>query len=130
VPPALAFCIFVRRRLWAVLRTSQVLASVSLDGGADGNAQQGEKLNVENRRAALGNRFIDPTLLFEGVCFGVQTEAAVGRLAQTSSRTRRSPPLRPWPSSKLGHRENWDHRLSVSTIGQRETKQSWSLVRY
>ena len=46
----------------------------------------GEKLNVENLRATLGNRpaphrlFIDPTLLFEGACFGVQTEAAVGAL--------------------------------------------------
>jgi len=30
--------------------------------------------------------FIDPTLLFEGVCFGVQSEAAIGALPETSSR--------------------------------------------
>ena len=74
----------------------------------------GEKLNVENLRATLGNRpaphrlFIDPTLLFEGVCFGVQTEAAVGALPgdQFENRVDRRhcglAIIQAWPSRKLG----------------------------
>jgi hypothetical protein len=71
---------------------------------------RGEKLNAESLRAVLRNRaaphrlFIDPTLLFERVCFRVQTEAGLGALPRDQFENRvYHRHSGPWPSSKLGH---------------------------
>jgi hypothetical protein len=91
-----------------------VLASVCYMAVPSAKHNRGEKLNAENLRAALGNRpaphqlFIDPTLLFEGVCFGVQTEAASAPCPETTSRTASIAAtaalaiIQAWPPRKLG----------------------------
>jgi len=84
---------------------------------------RGEKLNAESLRAAVRNRptphrlFIDPILIFEGVCFKDQIEAGGGALPRDrfENRVDRRPCGLGHPS--LAIKRNWDHSLSFRLSG-------------
>jgi hypothetical protein len=92
-----------------------VLASLWLDGGAGGKAQQGRKIKCSEPSGGAGQRtcpaprFIDPTLLFEGVpC--PETSSITAPIAATAALAI----IQAWPSGKLGSRSlGFDYLASI-----------------